>query len=320
MAQLIIMAFGIQFRDSDGLESEKVLKANCDAKAGAPNTYIFPKGAGAKAKYEIRLIFALSDFITAVDTPDAVVVYDGHSRYGQGPCFGPAGIDQMPDAKSFPTNPWNVTYKMGYDATDTDCIGDLVHHSILPTEYDLTSTAPTAFLAKDLAVAATKAKANEKAVKAKKISASVICSTAGAWREFNSCFAKLAGTGTKRGDKPLKDRHFYQVLPRKAGDEFKASITVGSVDVDKSKLPGKLIVMGSCSSQAHFLAALDRRRKAVKSSCQFILTGDVCTVDLATVFLNRVLLKKIDPTTSKGMAQLAKSLNGVDGSGGVGLY
>jgi hypothetical protein len=196
MAQLIIMVFGIQFRDSDWLESEKVLKANCDAKAGATNTFTFPKGAGAKASYEVQVIFGLADFVKAVDTPDAVAVYDGHSRYGQGPCFGPAGIDQMPDAKSFPTNPWNVTYKMGYDGTDTDCIGDLVHHSILPTEYDLTAAASTAFLGTDLMAAAAKAQANEKAIKAKKIKASAVCSTAGAWREFNSCFAKLAGTAT----------------------------------------------------------------------------------------------------------------------------
>jgi len=51
-----------------------------------------------------------------------------------------------------------------------------------------------------------------------------------------------------------------------------------------------------------------------------MLTGDLCFADLAAAFLERVLLKKIDPTTSKGMAQLAKSLNGVDGSGGIGLY
>jgi hypothetical protein len=262
----------------------------------------------------------LSDFLKAVDTPDAVVVYDGHSRYGQGPCFGPAGIDQMPDAKSFPTNPWNVTYKMGFDGTDTDCMGDLMHHSILPTEYDLTAAPSTAFLGEGLVAAAAKARANEKAIKAKKIKASAVCSTAGAWREFNSCFAKLAGTATKRSDTPLKDRHFYQILPQKKENEFKASITVGSADVDQSKLPGKLLVMGSCSSQAHFFAALDRRRKAVKSSCKFILTGDVCSADLATAFLQRVLLKKMDLNTSKGMAKLAKSLNGVDGSGGVGFY
>jgi hypothetical protein len=109
-------------------------------------------------------------------------------------------------------------------------------------------------------------------------------------------------------------------LPRKKENEFKTSITVGSADLDKSKLPGKLLVMGSCSSQAHFFAALDRRRKAVKSGCKFILTGDVCYADLATAFLQRVLLKKMDPSTSTGMAKLAKSLNGVDGSGGVGLY
>jgi hypothetical protein len=262
----------------------------------------------------------LADFVKAVDTADAVVVYDGHSRYGQGPCFGPAGIAQMPDAKAFPTNPWNVTYKMGHDATDTECIADLTHHSILPTEYDLTTASPTAFLGTALKSAAAKAQANDQDIKAKKIKAASICSTAGAWREFDSCFKKLAITATARGDKPLQGRHFYQRLPGKKTDEFIASVAVGSVDLDKSNLPSKLLIMGSCSSQKHFLAALDRRRKAAKSNCKFILTGEVCYADLATAFLKLILVTKVDPTTAKGMAKLAKSLNGESGSGGVGLF
>jgi hypothetical protein len=320
MAQLIIVVFGIQFRDSDWPNSQKLLLANCDAKAGATNTFTFPKGAGAKATYEVRVKFDLADFVKAVDTPGAIVVYDGHSRFGRGPCFGPAGIAQMPDAKTAPVNPWNITYKMGYDATDTDCMGDLVHHSVLSTEYDLRAAAAKAFLGKGLVAAAAKVQANEKAYKAKKIKASAVCGAPGFWREFNACFTKLAATATARGDKPLKDRHFYQILPGKKTTEFKASIAVGAADLDKSKLPGKLLVMGSCSSHVHFFDALDRRRKAAKSSCKFMLTGDVCFADLATLFLDRVLLKKIDPGTSAGMARLAKSLNGVAGSGGVGLY
>lgn len=320
MAQLIIVAFGIQFRDDDWPNSEKLLKANCDVKRGASNIYTFPKGAGAKATYEIRIVFDLADFAKAIDTPDAVVVYDGHSRYGQGPAFGPAGIDQMPDATTYPTNPWGIHYRMGYDATDTECMDDLMHHSVLPIEYNLTTAPPTAFLAGALSVAATYAQANDKAIKAKKIKASAVCSTRGAWREFDTCWPKLAGTTTTRGDKPLKGRHFYARIPKPSGDEFMAAVTVGSADLDKSPLPGRLLVMASCSSHVHFFQALDRRRKAVKSKCKFMLTGMVCTADLASVFLDLVLIKKLDPTSSKGMLELAKRLNGVSGSGIVGLY
>lgn len=320
MPQLIIVAFGIQFRDVDWPRTEKLLKANCDEKKGALNTFTFPKGAGSKATYEVQVIFDLADFVAALSTPDAVVVYDGHSRYGQGPAFGPAKIAEMPDAKAFPTNPWGVHYRMGFDATDAECMGDLMHHSIMPTEFDLLGASSTAFLGSVLVAAAANAKASAKAIQTKKIKQSAICSTAGAWREFDSCWKKLAGTATARGDTPLKGRHYYIRIPGKPTDEFLTAVTVGSEDLDKSNLPGKLLVMGSCSSHVHFFKALDKRRKAAKSSCKFILTGDVCSVDLATVFLELVLIKKIDPTTNRGMGKLAKRLNGVSGSGLVGLY
>ena len=209
---------------------------------------------------------------------------------------------------------------MGFEATDTECMDDLMHHSILPTEFDLTTAPSTAFLGSALVTAAANAQARAKASKAKKMGASAVCATAGAWREFDSCWKKLATTATARGDAPLKGRHFFARLPRKPADEFLTAVAVGSVDLDKSSLPGKLLVMGSCSSKVHFFKALDRRRKAAKSRCKFILTGEVCTADLATAFLELVLVKKIDPTTPKGMATVAKKLNGVSGSGLVGLF
>jgi hypothetical protein len=209
---------------------------------------------------------------------------------------------------------------MGFDATDTECMGDLMHHSIMPTEFDLTAASSTTFLGDVLVTAAANAKANDKAIKAKRIKARAICSTAGAWREFDSCWNKLSQTATVRGDKPLKGKHYYARIARKPADEFLTAVTVGSADLDKSTLPSKLLIMGSCSSHVHFFKALDRRRKAAKSNCKFILTGEVCSADLATAFLTLVLVKKIDPTTSKGMAKLAKKLNGVSGSGLVGLY
>lgn len=320
MPQLIIVAFGIQFRDIDWPNTDAFLNANCDPKKGVANAFTFPKGAGTTPTYEIQVIFDKSDFAKALDTAEAIVVYDGHSRWGRGPCFGPAGIAEMPDAKAFPINPWNLSFLMGYDATDTECMEDIMHHSTLPTEYNLTAALPAAFLSRGLAAAAKKAQESSEQIKAKKIKASAICSTLGAWREFDSCFNELAQTSTTRGDQPLKGRHFYQYRPRGSSPEFAASIIVGSADLDNSKLPGKLLVMGSCSSHAHFFGALDRRRKAVKSGCKFIMTSDVCSADLATEFLGLVLLKKLDPTTPKGMANIAKLLNGVSGSGGVGFY
>jgi len=316
VAQLIIVAVGIQFRDSDGASAAKLLNGKCDPKKGTTNTCLFPKGGGA-IQYEIQLVFDLADFVKAVDTKDAVVVYDGHSRFGQGPCFGPAGIAAVPDLATFPTNPWGVHYRMGHEATDVECIEDLIGHSILPAEYDLTTATSKSFLGKELVKAAAAAQAATKAMKGKTLSAVAVCRTNGAWREFNSCYATLAGTATARKEKPLSGRHYYR---DDRGKEFMTAVKVGSGDLDKSSLPGKLLIMGSCSSHVHFFDALDRRRKATGSSCKFILTGDVCYIDMATNFLELVLIKKLDPTTSSGMAKITKALNGERGSGGVGLY
>ena len=118
----------------------------------------------------------------------------------------------------------------------------------------------------------------------------------------------------------MKDRHFYAQIPEATQYEFMTAVAVGSADLDKSNLPGKLLVMGSCSSHVHYFGPLDRRRQAVKSTCKFILTSELCYVDLAKDALKQVLVNGIDPTTPDGMKKLAKALNGVKDSGLVGLY
>jgi hypothetical protein len=311
VTQQIIVLYGIDIRDHLSKGTEDLLAANCDVTTGATNTYTFPKGAGAKALYEVQVKFELADFANAVNTPDAVVLYTGHSRYGQGPAFGPAGIGLMPDAKKFPINPWGVHYRMGYDATDTKCIADLMLHSITPTEFDLPAATSSTFLSGGLSAAA---------ANARNVPPGAGCLTPGAWREFNSCQPGRSATPTARGDTPLKDRHFYAQIPEATQYEFMTAVAVGSADLDKSNLPGKLLVMGSCSSHVHYFGPLDRRRQAVKSTCKFILTSELCYVDLAKDALKQVLVNGIDPTTPDGMKKLAKALNGVKDSGLVGLY
>jgi hypothetical protein len=310
VTQQIIVLFGIEIRDGFSQDTEAFLKANCDAKTAASNTFTFPKGAGSKADYEVQVKYELADFVTALNTPGAVVVYSGHSRYGQGPAFGPAKIGEMPDVKKFPVNPWGVHYRMGYDATDTKCIADLMRHSTLPKEYDLPSAASSAFLGDGLSAAATTARTIPRPG----------CRTSGAWREFNVCQSARSVTETARGDFPLLDRSYYSQTRESGRDEFTTAVTVGSADLDKSTLPGKLLVMGSCSSKVHFRAALDRRRQAAKSNCMFMLTAQVCYVDLAQEFLWQVLVNKLDPTTLVGMLKIVKQLNRLSGSGLVGLY
>jgi hypothetical protein len=321
MAQKIVIAEGIEIRDSlQGATLLKFLNDKCDPKKGAVSVWTYPKGASAKGiTHEVEVVYTKAEFAKALDTADTFVVYEGHSRYGQGPAFGPAGTPEVPDAKKFPVNPWGVHFRMGYDATDTECIDDLVHHSVTPTEYDLTTSGATAFLPAALTTAAANAKARQKAIKAKKIAAVAACSTAGAWRLFDTCFAKLSTTTTARGDKPLKGRHFYNILPRKP-PEFETSVQVGSADLDKSSLACKLLFMASCSSHVHFFEPLDKRRKAAKSKCKFLMTGLVCSASHANMFLEQVLIKGHDPISKTGSKAMVKALNGVSDSGIVNIY
>ncbi len=326
MAQTIIIAQGIEIRDvGQGTILQAFLKKQCDPKkspaaTGGANSWTFPKGAAAKATHEVQVVYEQTAFAKALDTADAFVVYEGHSRYGQGPAFGPAGTPKVPDKKTFPVNPWSIHFRMGYDATDTECIGDLVHHSVLPAEYDLTTSGAKAFLPSALVAAAGNAQAKQKAMKAKKVKASAVCGLGGAWRLFDTCQTALSGTTTARGDQPLKGRHFYARLPQKPDDEFLTAVQVGSADLDKSSLKCPLLFMASCSSHVHFYKPLDKRRKAVKSASRFLMTGQVCATSHATTFLEQVMVKSHDPLTKKGMKALLKALNGVSQSGIVGIY
>ncbi len=319
MKQVIIIAQGIEIRDvGQGIQLQDFLKAQCDLQKGALWTY--PKGAKGNHTHEVRVVYDMTEFTKALDTPDIFVVYEGHSRYGQGPAFGPANTPKVPDKKTFPINPWGVHFRMGYDATDTECVGDLIHHSVIPMEYDILTSSTKAFLPGKLAEASRNAKTQQKAIATKKIKTKAICGTRGAWRLFDSCHPALAVTTTSRGDQPLKSRHYFERLSQKPNDEYLTAVKVGSADLDKSSLKCKLLFMASCSSHVHFYKPLNIRRKAIKSACKFLLTAQVCATTHAKTFLEQVLVKGRDPTTQKGMKMLLKALNGVSQSGIVGIY
>src|SRR5215218_4572406 len=249
MAQVIVIAQGIEIREvGQGATLQAFLAANCDRKgaapaAGANNTWIYPKGSGAKATHEIRVVYAMSDLAAALDLADAFVVYEGHSRYGQGPAFGPEGATHVPDKKKFPVNPWGVHFRMGYTATDTECVGDLLEHSVVPVEFDLTTADPKGFLPGALVTATVNAKAQQKKIKARKVKPADTCSLSGAWRAMDVCQPALATTKTARDDKPLSGRHFYVHKTRSAPEEFLTAVQVGSADLDKATLACSVFFM-----------------------------------------------------------------------------
>jgi hypothetical protein len=326
VAQVVVIAHGIEIRDvGQGVILQAFLAANCDRMgpapaAGANNTWVYPKGSGAKATHEIRVVYAMTDLAAPLDLADAFVVYEGHSRYGQGPAFGPTGTPKLPDKKAFPVNPWGLHFRMGYDATDTECVGDLFDHSVAPVELDLTTADPKAFLPAALVTATTNAQAQQTAIKRKKVKDKDTCALGGAWRAMDVCQPALAAKSTGRGDTPLKGRHYYAHLTRSKPEEFLTAVKVGSTDLDKATLACRVFFMASCSSKVHFHAALVRRRKAAKSRCQFLLTGQVCATSHATTFLKQILVKGRDPTTKQGMKKIVTALNGETDSGIVGVY
>ncbi|HMJ37819.1 MAG TPA: hypothetical protein VK501_28180 [Baekduia sp.] len=326
MAQVIVIAQGIEIRSvGQGTILQAFLTANCDRKgaapaAGANNTWRFPKGSAAKATHEIRVVYGMADLAAALDLADALVVYEGHSRYGQGPAFGPEGRDHVLDKKKFPVNLWGVHFRMGYDATDTECVGDLLEHSVMPVEHDLTVANPKAFLPSALVTATTNVRKQDSRIRAKKVKAKDVCGLTGAWRPLDVCQPARSGTKTARGELPLKGRHYYVHKDHAKPEEFLTAVKVGSADIDKAKLACRVLFMASCSSKVHFHAALIRRRTAAKSACRFLLTGQVCQTSHATTFLKQVLIKKLDPTAKRDMNKIVKALNGELMSGNVGVY
>jgi hypothetical protein len=324
MVQMIIVAAGIELRDHQGSALLSFLNANAHAYPGS--VWLYPKGPVAKATHEVNVVYTMAEFAKALDTDDAYVIYEGHSRYGQGPAFGPANTPHVPDIKAFPVNPWGVHFRMGYDATDTGMIGDLLDYSVNPAEYDLLTTPAKAFLPGDLQSAASQAKAVEKRRKDGRLSHSEKkrpCTIAGAWRPLDICDPTLAAKTTTRGEQPLKGRHYYTRHPDKRVrypvPQPLTAVEVGSADLDKSSLTCKVLFMASCESYAHYFKPLDKRRKVVKSACKFYLTWSVPIADHAKNFIEQVF-KGYDPTRTKDSTAILKFLNGVPESGRVGVY
>ena len=330
MATKVIVASGVELRDTlQGVSLVKFLNDNADFNKKT-SVWTYPKGSGAKATFEITVVFTAKELASALDTVDAYVVYSGHSRYGQGPAFGPARTPHVPDKKAFPVNPWGVHFRMGYDATDTEAVGDLVEHSVTPVEYDLTKAPPRAFLPKTLVAAAASVKEIEDKRKKGKLTKAQLkssCTIAGSWRAFDTCGAKLAKTATARGDTPVAGRHYYAYKPNyeptklnpKGRDEFFVAVIVGSADLDAVSLKCKLFFMASCSSHEHFYGPLKKRRMAAKSSCKFLLTTYVNTASNARNFLEAIF-KGHDPLSKKGSKAVLNLLNGYPDAGNIGMY
>jgi hypothetical protein len=322
----IIVAVGVEIRDFQGASLIAYLNGVADPLPRSIWTY--PRRAGRRATHRVRLVFTLAEFATALNTPDAYVIYEGHSRYGQGPAFGPAGTPHVPPVATFPVNPWGIHFRMGYEATDSEAVDDLLEHSVTPTEYVLPTASSSAFLPGVLVRAAARAQSANRRRRQGRLTPAERrnwCTVVGAWREFSSCAPALSTTTTARGDVPLRARHFFRQNVGSRGaratppDEYLVAVEVGSADLDVSALACPVLFMASCSSHVHFYQALNRRRRAIRSKCRFYLTGQVCSANHALAFI-RGVFRGYDPTSARGSRAMLRDLNGQAGAGLVGIY
>jgi hypothetical protein len=297
---LIIIAFGCEIRDGTN-HSSVVTWLNANATSAATDRWTYPK---AKTAHEIRIIYSKADFAAALDTKDAIIIYDGHSRIGQGPAFGPASVPTCPDAASFPTNPWGDNFRMGFDLADIECVDDILKHGINPLEYSMPANSKGLFASAGLTDIV------EKAIKAGKGK----CSTPASWRSLSACHSKIAASVNCRGVASLSARHYWKA--HKGDKDFDTLVAVGDADLKKTKLACGVLFMNSCSSKKHFYPALKRHKKAQKSDCVFFVTADVCSANTTEPFLKAVLAGK-DPV--KDAKSILKRMNALAASGFISL-
>jgi hypothetical protein len=254
--------------------------------------------------HRVKIVYTKAEFTAALDQKDAIVIYDGHSRLGQGPAFGPAGLGTCPDKATHPVNPWGDSFRMGYDFADIECIDDIVHHGTNPGEFKLPANTKGLFASKGLkAIVAAALKAGK-----------ANCRLPGAWRSLATCHSKVAATANCRGDTPLAARHYWR--SRRGDKEFDTLVAVGDADLAKTKLACGVLFLNSCSSKRHYHAALARRKKAAKSNCMFFVTAEVCSANTTLPFLRAVLAGR-DPV--RDSAKILKRMNALSESGFISL-
>jgi hypothetical protein len=296
----IVIAFGCEIRDGSNHKSV-VGWLNSNATSAGTDKWTYPKSSPT---HSVKIIYTKVEFAAALDQKDAVVIYDGHSRIGQGPAFGPAGLGTCPDKTTHPVNPWGDSFRMGYDFADIECIDDIMHHGTNPTEFTMPASSKGLFASSGLVSIV------DAALKAGKAN----CKSPGAWRTLATCQPKVASTTNCRGDTPLSTRHYWR--SRKSNKEFDTLVAVGDADLVKTKLACGVLFLNSCSSKRHFHAALARHKKAVKSNCMFFVTAEVCSANTTQPFLQAVLAGK-DPV--KDSAKILKRMNGLAESGFISL-
>ena len=302
----IVIAYGVQIRDWPK-HKQVVDYLNANAKSTGSSTWTYPKNYNI---HSVAIVYTKAEFAAALDKKDAVVIYDGHSRIGQGPAFGPANVPPCPDKTNFPTNPWGDHFRMGWDFANIECLLEIIHHGVDPKEY-------------------TPPKGDPKAVSGPFASGGLIeilsdmnkagnanCRDRIGWRELSTCWDKASARKDCNGQTPLSKRHYWRHYWSSYLKEFDFDtlVEVGSADLDKTKLACSVLYMNSCSSLKHYYWALKRHKNKVNSSCVFYLTRTAYGGQTTLPFL-KLVLGGGDPIKEKDL--FLEELSGVVSSGDV---
>jgi len=298
----VIVAIGIEIRRwSYTSELIDFLNTNATVIRDKINqwTYSVPR---KNLYYIVSIVYSFDEFRTALDTENAYVIYDGHSRWGQGPAFGDTSL-HCPSPVLYPTNPWQDTFKMGWDTIRVPCIEEIFDHCTDPEEYPHTRIPARLF-----------AKKNVKRMLNKSKGRSQRCNQRGyAKRLLRNCYPQFAQKLNGRGVKPLLNRHYW--IKKRNEEDFYTLIQVGQRDLDSVSLKCRVLFMNSCSSKGHFYYALKRQKRRKKSKCNFYMTRYSCGAATTLIFI-KLLFKGYRPTGRNGSRRFLRAM-GVRNSGVV---
>ncbi len=298
----IIIAFGVEFRN---LKYRKELQAYLKklTKSKSDTHFKYKKG---DRDYDIQIVFTRDEFLKALDTPGAIVVYEGHARHGQGPAFDETGgAGDCPSTFFAPKNPWENHVRMGWDAVKLPVKGDILKHCVNPDEYAEKKVSKYS----QPSVRYVYRKASTKTTK---------CSFKGySKRKLIKCFPSLAKSKNKRGVASLLKRHFWytkDIEKTKKKDPY-TFVKVGAKDLKKSKLKCRLFFMDTCKAVPHYYCSLRHRKRETKSKCIFLLTRKLAYMGLSKAinnFIKLVLEEDVDPFKRSGRKRLITELNAVN--------
>lgn len=314
----VLVAVGAEVRD---WRDHKETRAHLDwvAKRTTPDSYAYE---GKGRDYEFTFAYTKAGFASGLDLDGGIVIYQGHSRYGQGPAFGDAKLPTYPDPAKYPVNPWGDHFRMGFDAVHTACLADIWNHGVEPKEY--TRDPPPkdlfAWQSTKTMLTRTKGKCGDK-----------VASRRSLLRCAPDLTKKLKTVDVIPHRESLLDgRHYWYTVKEHEIDfvplyidndgyiEYQTIVESSSKDLETVGLKCSLLYMNSCSSKLHFSAALKRRKTAVGSKCVFYLANEICYGEPLLVFI-RQLLDGVDPVSKSGSKTMLTKLNESGRAGKVEL-